>query len=84
MPVCDVFSQDAFYCSSVKVGKSVALEFNLLKVYFDIFNDISYCLSPFLTVSEPEMLTKYFFDEYLDFVHKVIKPKLMLIWNNSV
>ena len=37
VPVCDVFSQDAFYRSSVKVDKSVALEFNIPKVYFDFF-----------------------------------------------
>ena len=31
IPVCDVSSQDAFYCSSVKVDQTLALEFSLPK-----------------------------------------------------
>lgn len=77
----EAFLQCYTDCLFVLISEGIIISYTL---HIHIFNDISYCLSPFLTVSEPEMLTKYFFDDYLDFVHKVIKPKLMLIWNNSV
>ena len=41
MPVCDVFSQDAFYCFSVKVDKNMAAELSLI---------IASCLKCFLSM----------------------------------
>ena len=48
VPVCDVSSQDAFYCSSVKVDQNLALEFSWKSVggraYFILFFSELYCL----------------------------------------